>query len=117
MADCKLMIDGSLSDSPVTVGVLQGSILGQLLFTLYVNENCLTSVYADDTELEHAMKPQEIKLIEIMINNHKGLYKLHSYFEANKLSLNVPKHTFVLVEKLAMRAFHKVLIPNTLVCW
>ncbi len=49
----------------VTVGVPQRSI-GPLLFTLYVNElpkvaeNCLTSMYTDDTKLEHATKPQAI---------------------------------------------------------
>ncbi len=47
----------------VTVVVSQGSILGPLLFTLYVNElckvaeNCRTSIYADDTTLEHAAMP------------------------------------------------------------
>ncbi len=81
-----VIIEGSLSGSlPVTVGVPQGSILGPLLFTLYVNElpkvaeNCLTSMYADDIELEHATKPQYIQLMEITINN--DLDKLQSYFE------------------------------------
>ncbi len=60
-----VIIDGSLSCSlPVTVGVPQGSILGPLLFTLYENElpkiaeNYLTSMYVDDTELEHAKVPR-----------------------------------------------------------
>ncbi len=95
-----VIIDGSLSCSlPVTVGVPQGSILGPLLFTLYVNElpkmveNCLTSMYADDTKLEHARKPQDIQLMETKINN--DLDKLESYLESIKLSLNVPKCTFV----------------------
>ncbi len=100
-ADC--IIDGSLSCSlPVTVRVPQGSIIRPLLFTVYVSklpkvsENCLTGMYADDTELEHATKPQEIQYMETTINNN--LHKLQSYFESNKLSLNVQKCTFVLVE-------------------
>ncbi len=71
-----VIIDGSLSDSlPVTVGVPQGSILGPLPFTLYVKElpkvaeTCLTSMYADDTELEHATKQQDIQLMETTIKN------------------------------------------------
>ncbi len=68
-----VIIDGILSGSPpFTVGLQQGNIPGPLLFTLYVNElpkvaeNCLTTMYADDTELEHAIKPQDIHE-----NNHK----------------------------------------------
>ncbi len=82
-----LIIDGSLSGSPpVTVRVPPGSILGPLLFTLYVNElpkvaeNCLTSMYADDTELEHAIKLQDIQLMETTIK--KDLDKLQNYFES-----------------------------------
>ncbi len=97
-----VIIDSSLSGSlPVKVRVPQGSILRPLLFTLYVNDlpkvakNCLTSMYADDTKLEHATKPQDIQLMETNITN--DLNKLQSYFESNKLSINVPKCTFVLV--------------------
>ncbi len=45
--------------------------------------------------LEHATKPQDIQLMETTKNN--DLDKLQSYFESNKLSLNVPKCRFVLV--------------------
>ncbi len=72
-----VIIDGSLSGSlPVTVGVPQRSILGPLLFILYVNElprvaeNCLTSMYTDDTKLEHATKPQDKQLISINNDFH-----------------------------------------------
>ncbi len=85
----------------VTGGKYWSSICGLGNVILYVNElpkvaeNCLTSMYADDTELEHATKPQDIHLMETTVNN--DLDKLQSYFESNKLSLNVPKCTFVLV--------------------
>ncbi len=54
-------------------------------------------MYADDSELEHATKPQDIQLIETKISN--DLDVLHSYFESNTLSLNVQKCTFGLVGK------------------
>ncbi len=59
-----------------------------------VTENCLTSMYADDAELEHATKSQDIQLMETTINS--DLDMLQSYFESNTLYLNVPKCTFVL---------------------
>ena len=45
-----------MSDAlPITVGIPQGSILGSLLFIVYINDlpeivkNCQVSIYADDT--------------------------------------------------------------------
>jgi len=54
----KCFVNGSLSNSqPLTCGIPQGSILGSLLFILYINDlpNCLVNshprLYADDTHL------------------------------------------------------------------
>ncbi len=52
-------VNGHLSDPlHVSIGVPQGSILGPLLFLLFLNdrptvtESCETNMYADDTEID-----------------------------------------------------------------
>ncbi len=58
-------MDGHLSDPlPVSMGVSQGSILGPLLFLLFLHdlpsvaESCETNMFTDDTEIDTAEKPE-----------------------------------------------------------
>ena len=77
----------------ISCGVPQGSILGPLLFLLYVNDlrnatNILqTIMFADDTNLFCSHKTIK-ELFKIM--NHE-LIKIQQWFNANKLSLNIKK--------------------------
>ena len=87
-------INGCKSSScPVPVGVPQGSILGPLLFIIYVNDIFKTCkpadaiLYADDsTCLVSDLNPETaVTISKTIISN------LSIWFKANKLSINLKK--------------------------
>ena len=96
------LVDGHLSDPlPVNIGVPQGSILGPLLFLLFLNdlptvtESCDINMSADDTEIDSAAKPE--CSAELKSNVNSDIYKVKQYFDINRLSLNVHKCEFMLI--------------------
>ena len=72
----------------ITYGVPHGSILGPLLFLIFVNSlHKVTIMFADDTNLFYS--PKNIKtLFQIVISELK---LVNEWFLANKLSLNAKK--------------------------
>ena len=86
------------SPSYIKCGVPQGSILGPLLFLLYINDLCKVSkvldmiLFADDTNIFYSHKDPDY-LMETM---NSELKKLTNWFQANKLSINVKKSNFVI---------------------
>ena len=79
-------------------GIPQGSILGPLLFIIYINDlssclrNCKTSLYADDTCLYYA-SPDPHTLTESL---NTDLLSIDAWLKRNKLALNVKKCEFLL---------------------
>ena len=86
-------IKGTLSDQgEVTCGVPQGSILGPLLFLIYVNDmesavDCDLLLYADDSALLIRGK----NIIDIEQKLSEELAKLNVWLIDNKLSLHLGK--------------------------
>jgi len=91
-------INSSLSDfKNIDIGVPQGSILGPLLFIIYVNSlpdciDCKCVMYADDTTLLFtASDPTTLQ-----VNMNESLPKIASWFKTNKLTLNTKKTKFMI---------------------
>ena len=83
---------------PVTVGVPQGSILGLLLFLLYINDlpqclhNCKSILYADDTLLYYSART--VENLQPKINT--DLESLSLWLNNNLLTLNYEKPKFMI---------------------
>lgn len=94
------VIDNQCSSSlHVPFGVPQGSILGPLLFLIYINdlpkclELCEISIYADDTVIYYSSSAPTA--VEQALN--KDLSNVSKWFDENLLTLNITKSNSVLI--------------------
>jgi retron-type reverse transcriptase len=91
--------DTKSTSLPVINGVPQGSILGPLLFILYINDlpNCLqtcyANMYADDTTI-YSIGPN---VDSITKNLQTDLDKVNQWLYANKLSLHIGKTNCMII--------------------
>ena len=95
----------------VCCGVPQGSILGPLLFLIYINDIHNSSsklkffLFADDTNLLYSDK--NLRTLENIVN--KELENVSDWLFANKLSLNIAKSNFVIFHTYQKKVNY---IPN-----
>ena len=108
-------IEGTLSDiDDIKCGVPQGSVLGPLLFLIYINDIINSSsilkffLFADDTTLFYSAKTSSF--LEKQLNDE--LKKVNKWLISNKLSLNAGKSCFLNFSLVPPIADIKIKIAN-----
>jgi hypothetical protein len=102
-----ILIDGSRStETNLCFGVLQGSVLGLILITLYTTPlgniankfGLQYHLYADDTQLYVSFKPSDTESIQSTIGKIEQCYiEIKQWMDNNMLKLNGDKTKFLVV--------------------
>ena len=104
-------LNGEDSDlKTVTCGVPQGSVLGPLLFLIYINDLPNVSdklkffLFADDTNIYY----ESVDLLELEKTVNKELQNLSLWLKVNRLALNIDKTNFLIFHSTKRLKNHNV---------
>jgi hypothetical protein len=101
----KVDINGTLSDFElITISILQGSILGPILFLCFINDlpcciDLFTLLFADDT----ASLSSGPELGPLLNKVNGELKKLAAWFRANRMAVNVSKTKYIIFKSKGRR--------------
>lgn len=103
--------------TPVTTGVPQGTVLGPLLFSIYINDLPLhlsvpCELFADDTTLHTG----DTNLTSLASNLQKGANELQTWTEQNHMALNPNKIKSMLITNRQKRQNLTIQLPLISIC-
>ena len=96
--------DASSKLNNIEYGVPQGSVLGSILFILYINDIVNISneykyiLFADDTTLVFSNENS----IQLELSMNKVLLQLRNWLVINKLTINLLKTSYIIFNKLQL---------------
>ena len=99
----KQIVSGGSVTLPLSHGVAQGSLVGPILFLIFINDlpNFLPHgrllSYADDTQLLDSAPPNAAGLSDLKARVEESIYRLQSWFQSNSLKMNPNKTDFMVV--------------------
>ena len=92
---------------PIDISVLQGSILGPILFLCFINDLhlatwLLTLLFADDTSV--IASDADLSILIPLVNLE--IQKIANWFRANKMSVNVSKTKYIIFRPKGQKIHH-----------